>query len=327
MTGTCPALFLALETWDIILITLLKVDAMSESKPKTVDFTQEDEVLQILPRPSLRSSENLGWSGIYVQQHQQPAWETPEYAHTKHMLLVHSTDVTVQTERWFDGRRQQERFGGENNVAIVPATVQHRANWDRESSFSLLFVEPDRLIQIAYESIRVERIKLIAYHAMHDPAISQIGRLLTAELQSNLFGSRLLADSLTIALSIHLLRHYSDWQQPLREDAGGLPPRKLQSAIAYIDEHLVADLSISAIAEELEMSQYYFSRLFKQSIGKSPYQYVVQQRIERAKYLLRTTSLSVAAIAKQVGFSHQNQLAIQFRKFTGTTPSNYRKQL
>ena len=49
---------------------------------------------------------------------------------------------------------------------------------------------------------------------------------------------------------------------------------------------------------------YYFSRLFKQSMGVSPYQYIVQQRIERAKYLLRTTSLSVAAIALQVGFSH-----------------------
>ncbi len=75
------------------------------------------------------------------------------------------------------------------------------------------------------------------------------------------------------------------------------------------------------------MSQYYFSRLFKQAMGVSPYQYVMQQRIERAKYLLRTTSLSVAEIAPQVGFSTQNQLTIQFRKFTGTTPSGYRKQL
>ncbi len=300
---------------------------MSEIQPKTVDFTQENEALQILPRPALRSSENLGWNDIYVQQHQQPAWETPEYARTKHMLLVHSTEVIVQTERWFDGCKQQEQIGGENNIAIVPATVRHRVNWDRESCFSLLFIEPDRLIQIAYESVKVERVRLIPHHAMRDPSITQIGRLLTAELQSNQFGSPLFADSLTIALSIHLLRHYCDLQQPLREDVEGLPPRKLQKASAYINEHLGEDLSISAIAEELEMSQYYFSRLFKQSMGRSPYQYVVQQRIKRAKYLLRTTPLSVAAIAQQVGFSHQNQLAIQFRKLTGTTPSNYRKQI
>lgn len=300
---------------------------MSEIKPKTIDFTQENQMLQILPRPALRSSDNLGWNGIYVQQHQQPVWETPEYARTNHMLLVHSTDVTVRTERWFDGRRQQEQIGGENNIALIPATVKHRVNWDRESCFSLIFIEPDRLIQIAYESVKVERVKLIPHHAMHDSAIAQIGRLLTTELQANQFGSRLFVDSLTLALSIHLLRHYSEFQQPLREDFGGLPQRKLQSAIAYINDHLGEDLSIAAISQELEMSQYYFSRLFKQSMGTSPYQYLMRQRIERAKQLLRTTSLSVAAIAVQVGFANQNQLAIQFRKFTATTPSNYRKQI
>jgi AraC family transcriptional regulator len=137
----------------------------------------------------------------------------------------------------------------------------------------------------------------------------------------------LFVDSLTIALSIHLIRHYSDWQQPLRENIGGLSQRSLQKAIAYINEHLAEELSIAAIAGELEISQYYFSRLFKQSTGVSPYQYVMRLRIERATYLLRTTSLPISAIATQVGFSNQNQLTIQFRKFVGTTPSAYRKQL
>lgn len=126
---------------------------------------------------------------------------------------------------------------------------------------------------------------------------------------------------------VYLLRHYSDFQQPLREDFGGLTPHKLQRAIAYINDRLGEDLSITAISQELEMSQYYFSRLFKQSMGISPYKYIMQQRIDRAKQLLKTTPLSVAVIASQVGFANQNQLAIQFRKFTSTTPSNYRKQI
>jgi AraC family transcriptional regulator len=298
---------------------------MSDTPFLTVDFTRQNDVLQILPRPSLRSSENLGWNGIYVQQHQQPAWETPEYAHTSHMLIVHSPNVTTQSERWFDGRKHQEQVGGNNNIVIVPATVRHRANWNKESPFSLLFLEPGRLIQIARESVTAERVELTPHGAMQDPLINQIGRSLTAELESDQSGSRLFVESLTIALAVHLLRHYSDWQRPLREDNGGLPQRKLQRAIAYIDEYLTEDLSIAAIANELEMSQYYFSRLFKQSMGIPPYQYVMQQRIERAKHLLRTTTLLVATIAQQVGFFNQNQLTIQFRKFTGTTPSNYRK--
>lgn len=300
---------------------------MSETQPLTVDFAQENEVLQILPRPSLRSSANLGWNGIYVQQHQQPAWETPEYAHTRHMLLIHNPNLMIQAERSFDGRRQQERFGGGNNIVIVPATVLHQASWNQESPFSLLFVEPDYLIQVARESVMTDKVQLTAHAAMPDPFIDQIGRSLITELETDQPHSRLFVDSLTVALSIHLLRHYSDLEQPLREYTTKLPQRKLRQAIAYINENLTADLTIREIANELEMSQYYFSRLFKQSTGVSPYQYVMQQRIERAKYLLRTTPLSVAAIAAQIGFSNQNQLTVQFRKFTGTTPSGYRKQL
>ncbi|MGL6337902.1 MAG: helix-turn-helix domain-containing protein [Waterburya sp.] len=298
---------------------------MSESQPLTVDFTKENDVLQILPRPALRSSENLGWNGIYVQQHQQPAWETPEYAHTRHMLLIHNPALIIPAERKFDGRRQEEQLGSTNNIVIVPAGVWHQANWQQESPFSLLFLEPNHLTQVAYETITTNRIQLIPQHAMHDRFIEQIGRSLTAELESNLLGSRLFADSLTIALSIHLLRHYSDLQQPLREYTRGLPPRQLQQAIDYIQEHLTENITITAIANHLQMSQYYFSRLFKQSTGLSPYQYVMRQRIERAKFLLRTTSLKISAIALQVGFSNQNQLTLQFRKFTGTTPSNYRR--
>jgi AraC family transcriptional regulator len=300
---------------------------MSEQQSLTVDFTQADDVLQILPRPSLRSSENLGWQGIYMQQHQQPAWETPEYAHNRHMLIVHGSSVTTQSERWFDGHKHQEQVGGSNNIVIVPATVQHRANWNKESPFSLLFLEPDHLVQVAHESVATEHVKLVPHGAMQDPFIDQVGRSLTAELESNQLGSQLFVEALTTALSVHLLRHYSDWQQPLRQDNGGLSQRQLHQAIAYVHAHLAEDLSIGAIAGELEMSQYYFSRLFRQSTGVSPYQYVIRQRMEHAKSLLKTTALSVAAIAQQVGFSHQNQLTIQFRKFTGTTPSNYRKHL
>ncbi len=298
---------------------------MSETPPLTVDFTRSDDLLQILPRPPLQSSQSLGWDGIYMQQHQQPAWETPTYAHTRHMLLIHSPDPLVRSERWFDGRKQQEQFDSENTVVIVPAGVEHRSNWDRESDISLLFLEPDAIDRVARELVTTDRLELIPQYAMHDPLIDRIGRSLTAELAAEQVGNRLFADSLTIALSIHLIGHYSSWQQPLNVKDRGLSPRKLQQAIDYIDAYLSTDLSVSEIAAQLAMSQYYFTRLFKRSTGMSPYQYVMQQRIERAKYLLKTTGLSMAAIAQQVGFTSQNQLTFQFRKFVGTTPSSFRK--
>jgi AraC family transcriptional regulator len=205
--------------------------------------------------------------------------------------------------------------------------VEHQANWNKERPFSLLFIDPNQLTQVAYEAIANHRVDLISRYAMSDPFIEQIERSLSLEIEANSSRSQLFVESLTTALSIHLLRHYSTWQQPLREANGGLSRRQLQQVIEYINERLNEDLSIAEIASELQISRYYFSRLFKQSVGVSPYQYVMEQRIEAAKQLLRKTVLSIAAIAQQTGFSNQNQLTIQFRKSTGTTPSNYRKQL
>jgi AraC family transcriptional regulator len=300
---------------------------MSEKQPITIDLTQKDDVMKIVPRLPLRSSENSGWNAIHVQQHCQPAWETPECANTAHIVIVGLSSDLVQTERWFDGSRQQERIGGRTNIAIVPAMVPHRSSWNQEASFSLLFLEPDRLTKIAYESVTTERVELIPHYVMQDTLIDRIGQVLTAELTEDRFGSQLLVDSLTTALSIHLLRHYSDWHKPLRDYQGGMPKRKLKQAIAYIHDHLADDLTITAISDELEMSQYYFSRLFKQSMGVSPYRYVVEQRIEAAKQMLKKTPLPISMIADRVGFANQNQLTIQFRNLTGTTPSNYRKCL
>ena len=208
----------------------------------SIDFAQESEVLQILARPPLLSSQNVRWNGIYVQHHHQPAWETPEYAYPWHMILVHYAESIMQTERLLDERRQREQIGNEH-IVIVPANAHHQANWNQENRFTLLFLEPAHLAHIAHESIQVDRVELIPQFATLDPLVYQIGRSLKSELETNGLGSRLLVDSLTTALAIHLLRTYAVWQQRLRDYAGGLSRQKLQQAIDYIQAYLHQDLS------------------------------------------------------------------------------------
>jgi AraC family transcriptional regulator len=100
----------------------------------------------------------------------------------------------------------------------------------------------------------------------------------------------------------------------------------LRQTVAYIDKHLSEDLSLAAMAQELDMSQYYFCRLFKQSIGVSPHQHVIQQQVERAKQLLLHSNLSIAEVTQVVGFSEQSQLTRQLKLATGCTPKQLRNQ-
>ena len=75
------------------------------------------------------------------------------------------------------------------------------------------------------------------------------------------------------------------------------------------------------------MSPFHFSRLFKKSTGKSPYQFVLQRRIERAKKLLRNSTRSLADVGGELGFSHQSHFTSAFRKQVGATPGAYRKEV
>jgi len=75
------------------------------------------------------------------------------------------------------------------------------------------------------------------------------------------------------------------------------------------------------------MSPYHFSRMFKLSTGLSPHQYVIRQRIERAKALLTNTDLPVGVVAQEVGFASPSHFAQQFRRLVGVSPRSFRWDL
>jgi AraC family transcriptional regulator len=105
---------------------------------------------------------------------------------------------------------------------------------------------------------------------------------------------------------------------------GGLPQRQLVQVLDYINEYLGQDIKLTDLAALVDMSQFHFSHRFKQAIGVSPYQYLLQQRVERAKKLLKQTERSIMDIALECGFSSYSHLSKQFRQLTGITPKAYR---
>lgn len=146
-----------------------------------------------------------------------------------------------------------------------------------------------------------------------------------AELHQGAEGNRLYCESLGQTLMLHLLHHYGTVAPKLRAYTDGLSKRRLRRVLDYIHTHLDQDLGLVELAALLQLSPHYFAHLFKQAMGLSPYQYVLQQRIERAKTLLSQPTLSIADIAYQTGFSSQSHLHRHFKRFVGVTPGQYRR--
>ena len=99
---------------------------------------------------------------------------------------------------------------------------------------------------------------------------------------------------------------------------------RLQQVLDYIQTHLDRELSLAELAEVINVSSTYFASLFKQKMGISPHQYVIKQRVEQAKVMLKKTDFAIADIALQVGFSSQSHLTQQFKRITGMTPKQIR---
>lgn len=296
----------------------------SEAEIKLLDFSQEKATDFFLPQPAVLTSS--GWDKIYYEHHQQPQFDTPEHQGTWH-VIAHCPAFEVSGERsgerWLDGKLKTEARN-QGDIAVIPAGISQRCNWNTLAQFTILAIAPTLLEQVGQDLVNCDRIELIPhYMTEQDILIQGIFGALRQELEFGKIGGYLLVDSLKTALAIHLLRNYCTAQPRLSSYADGLSKLKLQQITEYINEHLHQDIKLIELAAIAQISPYHFLRLFKQSTGLTPYQYILQRRIDKAKYLLRQSELSIADIALRVGFCDQSHFTGCFKRLLGMTPKQF----
>ncbi|WP_158839064.1 AraC family transcriptional regulator [Streptomyces sp. NRRL S-1022] len=108
------------------------------------------------------------------------------------------------------------------------------------------------------------------------------------------------------------------------EAHGPLSVRQMDLVRDFVRAHLAGAITLDDLASQLSLSRFHFLRLFKQTTGVTPHQYVTQQRMEAAKYWLRTRRDSVASIGHMCGYTTAAHFSRAFRKHVGVSPSQYR---
>lgn len=104
-------------------------------------------------------------------------------------------------------------------------------------------------------------------------------------------------------------------------------PVKIVDTLSYILVSLHLDLSVSHLATRINQNKDHFSRQFKLYTGARPVHYINEKRIERAQYLLGTSRMSYSEISAQTGFETLSYFSKTFKKFTGMSPREYKKQI
>lgn len=138
---------------------------------------------------------------------------------------------------------------------------------------------------------------------------------------SNEFGSEILKESLFVQLMVLMNRLFlnSDKNRDIEDIQYD---KTIEGVLNYINSNLENDLSIDTIASEFFISKYYLMRKFKNQIGSSIHNYVVQKRLILAKSLI-SDGLSMSNVCSRCGFNDYSSFVRAFKKFYGVSPSNY----
>jgi AraC family transcriptional regulator len=251
-------------------------------------------------------------SGLRVDLRRYDAGPLELRAQPEHQLMIHAgppvRGVCATAQRYTYTR---------GDVDIMPAGMADRCLHD-DSSVSLVVQMAPALLRRAAEELGLDpaRTSLAPQHQLRDPRIEHIAWALEAERKHAHPAGALYADSLGLALALHLLRGFARPVSPRR----GLSATQLKRVTSYIDDHIDRDLSLSTLASVAEVSSSHLKNAFRRSTGVPVHEFVVQRRVERAKALLFEGKLPASEIALEAGFSHQSHMARCMRRVLGVTP-------
>ena len=262
---------------------------------------------------------------LQVQYLQNPAGEGSCHFENEHTLFI---SLAPRPIHYLQAQDSKTHIGlyRKGDLLITPANTPLFVRWEGEESCLQIQLTTQFLESVAIETLEQDGdcLELVPAFQVRDAQMEAITTMILTEVQQDAAGSRLYLDSLANLLAVNLLRHHASTKPQLPIYEGGLPLRQLRRVLDYIDAHLECELKLADLAQLLDMSPFHFSRLFKQSIGVSPHQYLIQQRVERAKRLLKQSDRLIVDIALECGFNSHSHLSKHFRQHAGMTPKAYR---
>jgi len=238
-----------------------------------------------------------------------------------HLLAMYNEGARRDGETSIDGFAPSKIRNFANKLTFVPAGCGYREWLETAASTRLTFLYLDpTVLRNDGENDYAARIHF------EDSGVWETAGKLKSAIENGQAKRTLYLSALSSVLAIELSRCDDNAARDTALNRGGLASWQKRAVVGYIEEHLGAQIGLSTLAQLARLSQHHFCRAFKQSFGIPPHQYHVQRRIEQAKLLLADRSISITDIGFTLGYSQTSSFSVAFRKNTGWTPSEYRRE-
>jgi len=283
-----------------------------------LESLQVFQALNRSPNARLEHSAELGdglSAALWSNHHDAQEYEAPSH-HTLSCYIAGGTGTFR--------RDQPGNKGGPDKLCILPA--EHQSGWVINGTIRLahLYISPEQFALGCVTLLDREprAVQLREQTFLDDPQQAQRFRqLITLNWEEP--GERLLTSSLAHEMLGHALLNQVGARQGLRLK-GGLAAHQRRRLVEFIDSQLAEPISLGQLAGLCALSEYHFARMFRESFGLPPHQYVLARRLTRARELLRGTTQPLGDIALACGFASASHFTNRFRQVLGGTPGEYR---
>lgn len=278
-------------------------------------------VTELFEQPPVLTSDALAWRGVRVEQYRTDAVEIPAHYHSQHLLIIFQvpTSVLVRHER---GSQVQEHAFSQDELGLYPGGEYNAVACSAACDNIYLTVDDQHLEQLARQTQDQTKFALHNRFHFNDPLLLHLGRQLVAAVGKGHALGLLYVESLTNALCHQLIEHYAT--RELRMPKGRLLPGSVLARIdAYIEAHVEQSITLETIAGLANLSVFHFSHLFKKTTGVSPYRYVLNWKICRARLLLKAGNASVTEISDALGFASSGNFSVAFKRIVGCSPVDF----
>ena len=158
-----------------------------------------------------------------------------------------------------------------------------------------------------------------------DSRLSALVAAARAEMVAGFPSGRLFLDSVEQAMAVALVKDHAVRHRPVQMYRGGLGSARLRRIKELVHAKMEDDLSLDEMAQSVGLSTAHFARMFRKSSGETPHQFVLRQKVERAKAMLRAPDARVLDVAVACGFKTQQHFAKVFRDVSRVSPTEYRQ--